>query len=96
MKREKINLFRDLIMIRRLKDDDNDKRLRQTSGLVLELESETRFADVIAVGKKVRGIEPGDRIVLMGETPGGQELRWNGEDCVIMREKYVFGIVEAK
>lgn len=92
MKNESIKMMRDLLLVRRLERDE-DTTLRP-NGIIVDLVKESRYCDVIAVGSKVNGVVAGDRIMLMGETPGGQDFTFNGEQLIVMREKYVFGVME--
>lgn len=92
MKKEKLKIFRDLLLVRRLKPAE--AKPYEGSGLIIEMAEESRYCDVLEVGPDVRGVKPGDRIMLMGECPGGQDFHFNGELLLVMREKYVFGVME--
>lgn len=91
MKKETVKMFHDLLLVRRLKPEE-----KTAGGIIIPEESkdESRYLEVLGVGSKVRGINVGDTIVTIGQNPGGQELTLNGEPLTIMREKYVFGVVE--
>lgn len=91
MKKEKIKLFRDLILARPLPAPE-----KTAGGIIIpnEAKDDSRYLEVLEIGSGIHGIEPGDTIVTVGEHPGGQDFTFNGEDLVIMRDKYVFGVVE--
>ena len=74
MKKESIRMFRDLLLVRRLKFEE--EKVYRGASLLIEAPEETRYCDVLAVGKGVHGVKPGDRIILMGETPGGQDFEF--------------------
>jgi co-chaperonin GroES (HSP10) len=91
MKKEKIKLFRDLLLCRPKKPDE-----KTHGGIIIpdEAKDESRYLEVLEVGSKIWGIKPGDTIITIGQCPGGQDFEFNGERLVIMRDKYVFGVVE--
>lgn len=89
--KEKIKLFRDLVLIRHVEPPEKTK-----GGIVLPKvlgeNDEPVFFDVVAVGKKVSDLKKGDRIVTWKHT-GGQDFRFNGENLLIMRERNIFGVL---
>lgn len=91
MKKEKIRLFRDLLLAKPIPPED-----KTFGGIIIpaEAKDESRYLKVLEVGAKVNGIKAGDTIVTIGQHPGGQDFEFNGEKLVIMRDKYVFGVME--
>jgi chaperonin GroES len=91
MKKEKIRMFRDLLLVKRIKDPE-----KTSGGLFIPQQVDDDkpvFWDVLEVGSKVDDVKPGDRIVTFRHT-GGQEFHFNGEDLLVMRWKNVFGVME--
>jgi chaperonin GroES len=67
---------------------------KSRSGLVIpataEMSKRLVWAEVVAVGPHVRGIEPGDRVLFSPEDRYEVEVR--GEDYVILRERDVHAV----
>lgn len=88
---EKIHLLRDLLLVRKI-----EQKLISSGGIWLpsnEDNDEPIFWDVLEVGKQVTDVKPGDKIVTHNKTLG-QEYFYNGEKCLIIRWKYVFGVFD--
>lgn len=91
MKKEKIKMLKDLVLVRKLKSED-----KTPSGLIIPFEAreEGRYLEVVEVSAKVHGIKKGDIVVAQGERPGGQDFHFNGEDLIVMRQKYICAVME--
>ena len=89
--KEQIKILRDLLLVRKI-----EQKLITLGGIWLpsvEANDEPIFWDVLAVGKKVIDVAPGDKIVTHNHTMG-QPFYFNGEDCMIMRWQNVFGVFD--
>lgn len=93
MKKEKIKLFRDLLLVRPLPPED-----KTFGGLIIpkDAQEELRYLEVLEIGPGVHGIKKGDHIVTIGQHPGGQDVVFNGEKLIVMRDKYIGGVMEQK
>ena len=60
--------------------------------IALIREKKTGTGTVIAAGPQATEARVGDRI-LFGDFVG-QELRWEGEDLLVMREQHIMGVYE--
>jgi co-chaperonin GroES (HSP10) len=91
MKKEKIRLFRDFLLCRPIPPED-----KAFGGIIIPADEGLvmRYFKVLEVGQDVLEIKSGDTIVTMGRNPGAEELKFNGEKLVIMRERYVGGVME--
>ena len=56
-------------------------------------EKQTGTGTVISVGPDAQDIKVGDK-VLFGDSIG-QDLKWEGEDLLVMREEHTLGVFEA-
>lgn len=60
--------------------------------IALIREKKTGTGTVLAAGPQANETKVGDRI-LFGDFVG-QELRWEGEDLLVMREQHIMGVYE--
>jgi co-chaperonin GroES (HSP10) len=60
---------------------------------VLLREKQTGTGIVIAAGPEAKDVKVGDK-VLFGDSIG-QDLKWEGEDLLVMREAHTLGVFEA-
>ena len=60
--------------------------------IALIREKKTGTGTVLAAGPQATETKVGDRI-LFGDFVG-QELRWEGEDLLVMREEHIMGVYE--
>lgn len=60
--------------------------------IALIREKKTGTGVVIAAGPAAKDVQVGDR-VLFGDSIG-QDLRWEGEDLLVMREAHTLGVFE--
>jgi co-chaperonin GroES (HSP10) len=60
---------------------------------VLLREKQTGTGIVIAAGPEAKDVKVGDK-VLFGDSIG-QDLQWEGEDLLVMREAHTLGVFEA-
>jgi chaperonin GroES len=61
--------------------------------LIMLREKKTGTGTVISVGPQAMDIKVGDK-VLFGDSIG-QDLKWEGEDLLVMRELHTLGVFEA-
>lgn len=90
VKKEKIKIFRDLLLARPLKFM-NDK----TDGGIWipnSVENTVEYFEVLEVGREVKGVKAGDRILTTKHM--GQEFHFNGEDLIVMRERNAAAVVD--
>jgi co-chaperonin GroES (HSP10) len=60
---------------------------------ILLREKQTGTGTVVSVGPQAMDIKVGDK-VLFGDSIG-QDLKWEGEDLLVMREVHTLGVFEA-
>lgn len=60
---------------------------------ILLREKQTGTGTVVSVGPQAVDIKVGDK-VLFGDSIG-QDLKWEGEDLLVMREAHTLGVFEA-
>jgi co-chaperonin GroES (HSP10) len=60
---------------------------------VLLRQKQTGEGTVISVGSGAEDVQVGDR-VLFGDSIG-QDLKWQGEDLLVMREAHILGVFSA-
>lgn len=80
----KIHALQDCLIVR----PDIEKH----ASIALIREKKTGTGTVIAAGPQATEVRVGDRI-LFGDFVG-QELRWEGEDLLVMREQHIMGVYE--
>lgn len=88
---ETIHMMRDLLLVRKIAP-----KLITSGGIWIPGQVDDDrplFWDVLVVGKKCIDVKPGDKIVTFKHT-GGQDLKWNGEDCQIIRYKNIGCVFE--
>ena len=61
--------------------------------LIMLREKKTGTGTVISVGPQAMDIKVGDK-VLFGDSIG-QDLKWEGEDLLVMRELHTLGVFDA-
>jgi co-chaperonin GroES (HSP10) len=61
--------------------------------LIMLREKKTGTGVVVSAGPQAMDIKVGDR-VLFGDSIG-QDLKWEGEDLLVMREEHTLGVFEA-
>lgn len=87
--KESIKIMRDLLLVRKI-----EQKAITAGGIYLpsiEENDEPKFWDVLAVGKKVTDVSPGDKILTHNHVMG-QIYIHNGEECMIIRYENAFGI----
>ena len=67
--------------------------MEKQSLLVLLRQKQTGTGIVITAGPDAKDVKVGDR-VLFGDSVG-QDLRWEGEDLLVMREEHTLGVFDA-
>jgi co-chaperonin GroES (HSP10) len=66
--------------------------LEKSAVIALIRQKQTGTGVIMSAGPQATGTKAGDRI-LFGEFVG-QDLKWDGEDLLVMREAHILGVFE--